>query len=98
MTRVAILVDLGFFLPRYRSLIERDANPPHTPKEVANYLWRTAIKHVRKNDGEQLYRILVYDCVPLSKKVHNPVTGRCIDFSRTPIYEFRKELHHALVL
>ena len=35
--RVAILVDLGFFLPRYRSLIERDAHPPHTPKEVAHH-------------------------------------------------------------
>jgi uncharacterized LabA/DUF88 family protein len=38
-----------------------------------------------------------HDGAPLSKKVHNPVTGRCIDFSKTPIYGFRKALHHALV-
>lgn len=57
MVRVAVLVDLGFFLPRYRSLIERDTQPSHTPKVVAHDLWRTAIRHVRKRDGEQLYRI-----------------------------------------
>jgi uncharacterized LabA/DUF88 family protein len=97
MVRVAVLVDLGFFLPRYRSLIERDAESPHTPAVVAHDLWRTAIRHVRKQDGEQLYRILVYDCAPLSKKVHNPVSGRCIDFSKTTTFEFRNALHRALV-
>jgi uncharacterized LabA/DUF88 family protein len=96
VVRVAVLVDLGFFLPRYRSLIERGAGT-RSPKVVAHDLWRTAIRHVRKVDGEQLYRILVYDCAPLSKKVHNPVTGRCIDFSKTVTFDFRNALHHALV-
>ena len=97
MARVAVLVDLGFFLPRYRTLIEKDANPPHTPKEVAHNLWRTAVSHVRKRDGEQLYRILVYDCAPLSKRAHNPISGRSIDFSKTPVFEFRNALHRALI-
>lgn len=97
VTRVAILVDLGFFLPRYRSLIEMDAEPRHTPREVARNLWRTALGHVHKRSGEQLYRILVYDCPPLSKRAHNPVTGRAIDFARTPVHEFRKSLHEELV-
>ena len=48
-------------------------------------------------DDEQLYRIFVYDCPPLSKKVHNPVTGRSIDLGATPMYVFRTELHRALV-
>lgn len=52
MARVAVLVDLGYFLPRYRVLIENDASPPHTPKVVAHNLWRTAPGHVRKQDGE----------------------------------------------
>jgi len=97
MVRVAVLVDLGFFLPRYRLLIERGIDPPHSPKRVANALWSTAIRHVRKADDEQLYRILVYDCPPLAKKVHNPITGRCIDLGATPMYTFRTELHRALV-
>jgi uncharacterized LabA/DUF88 family protein len=97
MARVAVLVDLGFFLPRYRSLIQADGDPPHAPKKVARNLWHTALRHVHKGLGEQLYRILVYDCPPLSKKVHNPVTGRAIDFSKVPAYQFRKALHHELV-
>jgi uncharacterized LabA/DUF88 family protein len=70
---------------------------PHTPKQVARNLWHTALRHVHKGSGEQLYRILVYDCAPPSKKVHNPVTGRAIDFSKAPAYQFRKALHHELV-
>jgi uncharacterized LabA/DUF88 family protein len=97
MARVAVLVDLGFFLPRYRSLIQMDGSPPHTPKKVARNLWRTALGHVDKDLGEQLYRILVYDCAPLSKKAHNPVSGRAIDFSKLPVHQFRKGLHHELV-
>jgi len=95
--RVAVLVDLGFFLPRYRSLVERRADPPHSAKQVAQELWQTALRHVQRANGEQLYRIFVYDCAPLSKKVHNPLTGRCIDFRRTATYAFRTELHCALV-
>jgi uncharacterized LabA/DUF88 family protein len=97
MSRVAILVDLGFFLPRYRCLIERDAGTPHTAKRVATALFDTAERHVDREHGEQLYRIFVYDCKPLSKKAHNPITGRAIDFSRTPVFKFRNELHSELV-
>lgn len=97
MERVAILIDLGFFLPRYRSLVEIEGEPPHSPKEVAKAVWRTALKHVDKKAGEALYRILVYDCQPLDKKVHHPVTGRSIDFRKTSAYAFRMALHHELV-
>jgi uncharacterized LabA/DUF88 family protein len=95
--RVAILVDLGFFLPRYRSLVEKPEEPPHSPKEVAKALWRTALKHVNKKAGEELYRVLVYDCKPLEKRAHNPVTGKAVDFRRTDAYRFRIELHRELV-
>lgn len=97
MARVAVLVDLGFFLPRYRSLIERGADPPHTPKQVAKAVFETAISHARKTKGDELYRILVYDCKPLSKKAHNPVTGKAIDFSKTDVFHFRTGLHRELV-
>ena len=97
MVRVAILVDLGFFLPRYRTLVEKGADPPHTPNKVAHALWRTALRHIRKAEGDQLYRIFVYDCAPLMKKVCNPVSGRWIDFGKSAMCEFRTELHRALV-
>jgi len=92
MSRVAILVDLGFFLPRYRTLIEGDANPSHTAKQVAMTLFRTAERHVAREHGEQFYRIFVYDCKPLDKKAHHPITGKAIDFSRTPLFTFRNDI------
>lgn len=97
MGKVAVLIDLGFFLPRYRSLIERDAAPPHTPKQVAHAVFRTALSHVIRQRGDELYRIFVYDCKPLGKKAHFPISGKSIDFSRTPVYHFRNELHRELV-
>lgn len=97
MTKVAVLVDLGFFLPRYRSLIERDAEPPHTPKQVAHAVFQTALSHVSRQRGEQLYRIFVYDCKPLAKKARYPISGKSVDFSKTRLYHFRNELHRELV-
>lgn len=97
MSKVAVLVDLGFFLPRYRSLIECKADPAHTAKQVAAGLFDTAERHVDRLHGEQLYRIFVYDCKPLAKRAHNPITGRAIDFSKTPLFKFRNELHQELV-
>jgi hypothetical protein len=66
MARVAVLVDLGFFLPRYRSLIQMDGSPPHTPKKVARNLWRTALGHVdrpaapaaAKTEGPQTWAVI----------------------------------------
>lgn len=97
MSRVAILIDLGFFLPRYRSLIECNANPAHSARQVAKALFETAVRHVHREHGEQLYRIFVYDCKPLEKKAHHPVTGKAIDFSRTALFKFRNDLHRELV-
>jgi uncharacterized LabA/DUF88 family protein len=97
LRKVAVLIDLGFFLPRYRSLIERGAEQPHTPKQVADAVFRTALGHVIRRRGDELYRIFVYDCKPLGKKAHFPISGKSIDFSRTPVYQFRNELHRELV-
>jgi uncharacterized LabA/DUF88 family protein len=96
-TRVAILIDLGFFLPRYRAVIEQKADPAHTPKEVADALFATAVRHVQRRQGEGLYRVLVYDCKPLEKKAHNPITNNAIDFKKTDAFRFRVELHRELV-
>ncbi|HEY0943470.1 MAG TPA: NYN domain-containing protein [Steroidobacter sp.] len=97
MSRVAILVDLGFFLPRYRRLIECHAIPAHSAKQVAAALFATAVRHVHREHGEELYRIFVYDCKPLDKKAHHPVTGKTIDFSRTTLFKFRNDLHRELI-
>ena len=58
-------------------------------------IWNTAHTHARRNRDE-IYRILVYDCSPLRKKAHNPVTKRSIDFSNTAEHNFRCALHSEL--
>jgi uncharacterized LabA/DUF88 family protein len=88
----AVLVDGGFFLHRYRSL--RGDMPPG---RVARDLHRMCLEHLRQERSErQLYRIFFYDCPPLSKKAHNPVSGRAIDFSQTPMATWRLAFHDEL--
>ena len=95
MAKVAVLVDLSFFLKRYNRVIRKPGSPPHSPERVAKCVWDTAIKQLNKKSDE-LYRILVYDCRPFSKKVHNPVTGRLIDFAKTDAAKFRNALNDEL--
>lgn len=88
---VAILVDGGFFLNRHRHCygnIYTDG-----PTKVAKNLYTMLLKHVEK---EKLYRILYYDCPPLEKKAHNPITGKSIDFSKSQTAQFRLEFHEEL--
>ena len=63
-----------------------------TGAEVANHLYTMAMKHVGKSNT--LYRIFYYDCLPIDKKVHNPVSKKLFDFSKTDEYKFRTELEH----
>lgn len=53
-----------------------------------------AMKHVGSKNT--LYRIFYYDCYPLDKKAHNPVTKHPIDFSKTEEYSFKMDLINAL--
>lgn len=53
---------------------------------VAKELYKIALRHSKKSS---LYRIFYYDCIPLDKKVHNPVDKRIVDFKKTDIYNFR---------
>jgi len=88
----AILIDGDFFLKRYRQLRGRVS-----PERVAKDLHGMCLAHLDQRDGRRdLYRILFYDCAPLSKKAHNPLTGRAIDFSKTPTAEWRREFHDRL--
>lgn len=86
--KVAILIDGGFFVKRFNALYNKSRNMSGT--EVANYLYTMAHRHVGENNT--LYRIFYYDCHPISKKVHNPITKRPIDFSKSDEYKFREEL------
>lgn len=95
MAKVAVLVDLGYFLPMYIRQ-RHPAGQPLIARIVARTIRNTACAHVRSGIDE-LFRILIYDCQPLAKRVHNPISGRCVDFAKSPTFHFRTDLHLALV-
>lgn len=86
--KTAILVDGGFFIKRYRNLY-KIKNP--NPERTANDLWEMCLRHLTqaKDVEYDLYRIFYYDCLPYSKKQHNPLTSKCIDFKKTDQYIFQ---------
>ncbi|PAU76549.1 NYN domain-containing protein [Halomonas salipaludis] len=91
----AILVDGGYFIKRYRRIEPDNA---YNGKRAAECLHRWAVSHLNERHGKrrELYRIFVYDCPPLQKKAHNPISGRSIDFSKTDEASFRDDFHEAL--
>lgn len=90
--KIAVLIDGGFFVKRFNCLYNKDRKM--SGSEVAECLYKMAFRHVGKNNT--LYRIFYYDCLPLSKKVHNPISKKLIDFSATEEYKFRTELLEGL--
>ena len=91
----AVLVDGGFFLSRYRRL-----KGNATPYAVAKSLHQMCMAHMQQGKNavprRKLYRIFYYDCPPLTKKAHNPVTGKAIDFAKTPTAVWRHDFHTEL--
>lgn len=51
---------------------------------------------MRHLEDDYLYRIIYYDCNPLTKKAHNPISKKSIDFSRTVQAKFRLEIFEEL--
>ncbi|MBC6401007.1 MAG: NYN domain-containing protein [Ekhidna sp.] len=89
--KVAILVDGDFFLKRYRKLYNGWES---TPEEVAKVLVKMCGDHVAKDD--YLSRIFYYDCLPLQKKAHNPISKKSVDFSKSETAKFRMEFFKEL--
>ncbi len=90
MKKVAVLIDLSFFLARYGALRQQESLLP-TAAEIAKEIRDVAMGHLNRQRDE-LYRIFVYDCRPLGKKTHHPVTKQCVDFARTGTFAFRTSL------
>ncbi|MDR2914951.1 MAG: NYN domain-containing protein [Tannerella sp.] len=90
--RIAILIDGGFFIKRYNYLYNKGKTK--TPEEVVDHLYTLAHSHCGKKN--HLYRIFYYDCLPFGKRVHNPVSKKCIVFENTPEAVFRKKFFDLL--
>ena len=98
LKKVAILVDGDFFIRRhkycFKLIINKDYDP--TPQNLAIALQRHCLRHIDRNK-EELYRIFFYDCRPLTKKTHYPLSKKSLDCSKTKAYEEKIQLHKFLV-
>lgn len=93
----AVFVDAGFFLKRFPKVYR--AKDGRDPLVVARTLHEMAFGHLSQRDGidrRDLYRVFVYDCLPLDKKAEFPISRNAIDFSETDTAKFRRAFHSEL--
>lgn len=101
----AILIDGAYFVRRFRAIEPHNA---HDAGRAADLACRWAMLHLsngatqqengyRTHQRRDLYRIFFYDCPPLDKKLHNPVSGIACDFKKSDEARFRSALHEALL-
>lgn len=105
--RIAVMIDGGFFLRRLR--YQFPDIDDEDPVEVARLIHGHALRHRYQKtgrDGEtgrpifesfDLYRIFYYDCPPIQKKMHLPISKKAIDFARSDQAYFRLTLHSELL-
>lgn len=93
--KVAVLVDGNFYLRRHYSHFgsERSKNP----RKVARDVWIHCMKHIRKKEGEEIYRILFYDCAPILKRIHHPLTNKSVNLAKSDTAVFRQAFFKQLV-
>jgi len=96
--KTAILIDGAYFIKRFRKLYPEKS---YDGKRAAELAFRFALLHLREKVNNQhqdndLYRIFFYDCPPVDKKMHNPITKKSVDFSKSEEAVFRRTLHHEL--
>ncbi|MEL7197415.1 MAG: NYN domain-containing protein [Pseudomonadota bacterium] len=105
----AILVDGAFFLRRFKSCFpDHDSDnpkdvahglgllsywhlamrigPERLTKEISNY-------NLQLSESPTFYRLFFYDCEPLTKRMHHPISKRSINFAKTDEAIFRLEVH-----
>lgn len=97
--RTAVLIDGAFFIKRIRHFEKHNA---YNAKRISSLVFRLSLLHLsQKINGtkqhDSLYRIFFYDCAPLEKKMHNPISKKLIDFSKSDEAVFRRELHKELI-
>ena len=108
----ALVIDGAYFLRRFKwSFPTLDPSGPSDVAFAVRWLsfWHLHFRiqpkllersvdhaHVDPAEGDDLYRIFFYDCPPLTKKMHRPVSGKPLDLSKTPEAEFRFGVHKEL--
>ncbi|EPX82918.1 hypothetical protein ruthe_03059 [Rubellimicrobium thermophilum DSM 16684] len=102
MSKVAILIDGGYFLKRLPTVFQQAK--PGDPESVAWALRRLIASHLKSRNRIEklpheralLYRSFFYDAKPYLGKEHRPVSGKSIDYARSDEAKFRLALHDRL--
>lgn len=109
----AVVIDGAYFLRRFgHSFPHLDATDPVQVAWAVLYLagWHLAIRHkseplsagdvetgFRPSESPSLYRIFFYDCPPLTKRMHYPVSKRPLDLAKTETARLRTAIHKKLL-
>ncbi|RII83311.1 NYN domain-containing protein [Neopusillimonas maritima] len=90
----AILIDGAYFIKRFRKIEPHNA---YNSRRIADMAFRYALMHLTDRSAKlSLYRIFFYDCPPVEKKMHNPISGKAVNFGASKEALFRRELHEQL--
>lgn len=105
----AIVVDGAFFLRRFKHCFpDHDRDDPasvahglgmlaywHLSQRIGAHqvLEQIAKYNLQLAESREFYRIFFYDCAPLTKRMHRPLSGKSVDFGKTPEAVFRVSLH-----
>lgn len=105
----AVLIDGAYFLRQFRqSFPYLEAHNPEWVAFGLRWLtvWHLAYRSSPTSmkariadqgflpiESPELYRVFFYDCPPMMKRMHHPVSGRSVDWARTDTAQFRRALH-----
>lgn len=102
MTKVAVLIDGGYFLKRLSTVRPRtDTSDAAAVARDISRLVLAHLKHINKIERREhfrslIYRSFYYDARPYLDKGHLPVSKRSIDYARTDQARFHLALHELL--
>ena len=100
--KVAILIDGGFLLKRLPTVRKDvDVNDPESVDRAIGQLVYSHLEHLQVDHGgvtpyALLYRCFYYDAMPYKNRGHYPISGKSIDYSKTPEALFREGLFNQL--
>lgn len=95
----AVFIDGAFFIKRLRHYLPK-AHHYHA-KMIADIAMGISLEHLKlrnhSKDKDDLYRVFFYDCPPLEKRLHYPISKEALDLSKSSEAVFRKALHKELI-
>jgi len=109
----AVVIDGAYFLRRFGySFPHLDSSEPVQVAWAVLYLagWHLGIRHRSeplaagdiskgfvRSESPSLYRVFFYDCPPLTKRLHYPISKRPLDLAKTATAVTRLAIHRKLL-